>query len=120
MNIVQENEINLWKNIQAKILENKNINIKENEIQNEDKNDIIIFIKELKEYIKDSLNFFNKNSQIKLYKYFLNYEKNKEKSVINIAISDESNDKTNNSTKYIDKNRLFSTEIQRNKKISDE
>ena len=120
MNIVQESEINLWKNIQAKILENKNINIKENEIQNEDKNDIIIFIKELKEYIKDSLNFFNKNSQIKLYKYFLNYEKNKEKSVINIAISDESNDKTNNSTKYIDKNRLFSTEIQRNKKISDE
>ena len=118
VNIVQEDEINLWKNIQAKILENKTINIDEDEIENEDKNNIIAFAKELQEYIKDSLNYFNKESQMKLYKYFINYEKNKEKNAINVVISDES---TYGSSKFIDnRNRLFSPEIKNNKRISDE
>ena len=118
VNIVQEDEINLWKNIQAKILENKTNNIDEDEIENEDKNNIIVFAKELQEYIKDSLNYFNKESQMKLYKYFINYEKIKEKNAINVLISDES---TYGSSKFIDnRNRLFSPEIKNNKRISDE
>ena len=118
LNLVQEDEITLWKNIQSKILENKNINTNDKEIENEDKNAIISFAKEMQEYIKDSLNYFNKDSQIKLYKYFINYEKNKEKNTINSVMTDES---THNSIKYMDnKNRLFSPEIKTNKRISDE
>ena len=121
-NNILEEEKNIWKNIQVKIIDNKNINTYENKARIEDKNEIMFFIKEMKEYIKDSLNYFNKESQMKLYKFLIQNEKKKEKKISNnnnnISLTDEFNEKnekinTNNDNK--NKSRLFSPEIKRNK-----
>ena len=122
-NNILEEEKNLWKYIQEKILENKNNNDFNNKAEIEDKNGIINFIKEMKEYIKDSLNFFIHDSQGKLYKFLINYEKYKQKGVNNIAISEESNEKNVGEEKKIEKknkNRLFSSEIKTNKRMFSE
>jgi len=124
-NYIFEEEKNIWKNIQCKILENKNINIDnkdENKIDIEDKSDIINFTKEIKEYIYDSLSHFIKDSQLKLYKFLINYEKKKQINDINIAISDEPKYHNENKIENIGKKkRLLSLDITRNKKIfSDE
>ena len=120
--IAIEEEKNLWKNIQVKLLENKNLNLYENKIENIEKNEIINFIKEMKDYMKDSLNFFIKDSQVKLYKFLINFEKNKQKNNINFAISDESYGKNenvanNSENKIKNKNRLFSPEIKLNTRL---
>ena len=122
-NNILEEEKNLWKYIQVKILENKNNNDFNNKAEIEDKNGIINFIKEMKEYIKDSLNFFIHDSPGKLYKFLINYEKYKQKGVNNIAISEESNEKNVGEEKKIEKknkNRLFSSEIKTNKRMFSE
>ena len=120
-NYIFEEEKNLWKNIQYKILENKNINndnIDENKIDIEDKSDIINFTKEIKEYINDSLSYFIKDSQLKLYKFLINYEKKKQINAINIAISDELKYHNENKIENIEnKKRLLSPDITRNKKM---
>ena len=72
----------------------------------------------MKEFIKDFLNYFNKESQMKLYKFFIQYEKKKQKNSINIAISDDFKDKNENETNNIEnknRSRMFSPEIKRNK-----
>ena len=120
---ILEDEKNLWKNIQVKVLENKNNNDYNNKAEIEDKNGIINFIKEMKEYIKDSLNYFIHDSQGKLYKFLINYEKYKQKNAINIAISEESNEKNLSEVNNIEKktkNRLFSSDIKINKRMFSE
>ena len=115
---VLEDEKNIWKNIQVKILENNNVNIYENKIEIEARNEITNFIKEIKDFMKDSIAFFVKDSQSKLYKFLINYEKSKSKEHINAIISDESTEKSESRIKNKDnknKNRLYSPDIKRKK-----
>ena len=121
-NNVIEEEKNIWKNIQIKILENKDIYSYNNKINIDDKNEIIKIIKEMKEFIKDSLTFFNEDSQAKLYKFLINYEIKKEKELINTIISEESTEKSETRIQKItnkNRNRLLSPEIKRKKSLYD-
>jgi hypothetical protein len=112
-NNILEEEKNIWKNIQLKMLEDNNDIIKyEQYTEIEDKNEIINFIKEMKEYNHDSFTYFIIDSETKLNNFLINYEKKKKNNSINLAISEESNGKNENKNKKENKNRLFSPETK--------
>ena len=116
-NFVIEKERELWKNIQEKIFENKKEEIF-TEVKIEDKDEIISFLKDLKEYMDDSSKYFINNSEVKLKKFLIDLEKQKEKNIINLIMTDDNDDKKEKKEKS--KNRYLSVEknIDNNNKTS--
>ena len=107
-------------NIQINILENKD-NKKFNNVQFEDKNEILSFMKELKEYISDSLNYFINNSENKLSKFLFDLEKQNQRNAINLIMTsdiDGQNEKNRKKYSSVSKHaNCESPEIKKNKKI---
>ena len=119
-NIIMNQEKEIWKHIQVNILENKNNN-KFNNVQFEDKNEILSFMKELKEYINDSLRYFVSNSENRLTKFLFDLEKQNQRNAINLIMTDDIDEqKEKNRKKYSSMSKhtnCESPEIKKNKKI---
>jgi hypothetical protein len=119
-NIIMKQEKEIWNNIQVNILENKDNN-KFNNVQIEDKSEILSFMKELKEYISDSLNYFINNSENKLSKFLFDLEKQNQRNAINLIMTDDidgQSEKNRNKYSSVSKHaNCESPEIKKNKKM---
>ena len=118
--IIMKQEKEIWKNIQINILENK-CNNKFNTVQIDDKNEILTFMKELKEYMNDSLKYFVNNSENRIAKFLIDLEKQNQKNAINLIMTDDIDEqKEKNRKKYSSVSKhanCESPEIKKNKKI---